>query len=193
MLICLLRHGLTEYNSQRRYQGVLDIPLSPAGRAALCRADISPRRVYVSPLVRTGETAALLFPGAEQVVVSDLREMDFGAFEGRSAQEMARDPDYRAWVEGGCLAPCPGGEGREEFSARTCAAFERLMALGEDPLVVVAHGGTQMALLERYGSPPRPYHQWLGKNGGGFLLRADRWAEEKKLELVREICYTREL
>ena len=43
MLIYLLRHGLTEYNAEKRYQGQRDIPLSAAGRAMLCRADISPR------------------------------------------------------------------------------------------------------------------------------------------------------
>ena len=54
MLIYLLRHGLTEYNAEKRYQGQRDIPLSAAGRAALCRADISPRTVYITPLCRPG-------------------------------------------------------------------------------------------------------------------------------------------
>ena len=49
MLIYLLRHGLTEYNAQKRYQGQRDIPLSAAGRAMLCRADISPKTVYHYP------------------------------------------------------------------------------------------------------------------------------------------------
>ena len=47
MLIYLLRHGLTEYNAEKRYQGQRDIPLSAAGRAMLCRADISPKTVYI--------------------------------------------------------------------------------------------------------------------------------------------------
>ena len=46
MLIYLLRHGLTEYNAEKRYQGQRDIPLSAAGRALLCRADISPKTVF---------------------------------------------------------------------------------------------------------------------------------------------------
>ena len=45
MLIYLLRHGLTEYNAQKRYQGQRDIPLSEKGRNQLCRADINPRVV----------------------------------------------------------------------------------------------------------------------------------------------------
>ena len=42
MLIYLLRHGLTAYNAEKRYQGQRDIPLSPEGRAQLCRAHIQP-------------------------------------------------------------------------------------------------------------------------------------------------------
>ena len=50
MLIYLLRHGLTAYNAEKRYQGQRDIPLSPEGRAQLCRADIQPKNVYITPL-----------------------------------------------------------------------------------------------------------------------------------------------
>ena len=50
MLIYLLRHGLTAYNAEKRYQGQRDIPLSPEGRAQLCRADIQPKTVYITPL-----------------------------------------------------------------------------------------------------------------------------------------------
>ena len=53
MLIYLLRHGLTEYNAQKRYQGQRDIPLSPEGLAQLRRADIDPKVVYISTLQRT--------------------------------------------------------------------------------------------------------------------------------------------
>ena len=47
MLIYLLRHGLTEYNAQKRYQGQRDIPLSPEGAAQLRKADFDPDVVYV--------------------------------------------------------------------------------------------------------------------------------------------------
>ena len=69
MLIYLLRHGLTEYNAEKRYQGQRDIPLSAAGRAMLCRADISPKTVYITPLCRTRQTAEVLFPGAKLVEI----------------------------------------------------------------------------------------------------------------------------
>ena len=58
MLIYLLRHGLTAYNAEKRYQGQRDIPLSPEGRAQLCRAHIQPKTVYITPLCRTRQTRA---------------------------------------------------------------------------------------------------------------------------------------
>lgn len=170
MLIYLLRHGETTWNRERRYQGLTDIPLSDRGRALLRRADFSPERVYVSPLIRARETAAILFPEAEQVTVPDFQEMDFGAFEGRTAGEMADDPAYRAWVAGGCKGRCPGGETLAEFSDRVWAAFAKLLETEQERLVIVAHGGVQMAILERYAKPHRDYFGWAAPCGGGFVL-----------------------
>ena len=83
MLIVLLRHGETAYNAQRRYQGKSDILLSARGRARLRAADFAPDVVFVTDLCRTAQTAAAVFPGARQAVEDDLREMDFGDFEGK--------------------------------------------------------------------------------------------------------------
>lgn len=194
MRIYLLRHGETAYNAQRRYLGRSDAPLSPAGRAALVRADLAPSTVYVSPMVRAVETAEILFPEARLVPVPDLREMDFGIFEGKSYQEMAHWPAYREWVDGGCLGEVPGGEGKTAFCRRVCRAFaalaDRAADAGEDPLVIVAHGGTQMAVMERYALPRRDYFAWTGPCGGGFVLDAGRWRREGVLELAGTVAYT---
>ena len=88
MLIYLLRHGLTEYNAQKRYQGQRDIPLSPEGAAQLRKADFDPDVVYVTPLQRTSQTAKIVFPHAKLVVVDGLKEMCFGSFEGRNFIEI---------------------------------------------------------------------------------------------------------
>ena len=69
MLIYLLRHGLTSYNAEKRYQGQRDIPLSAEGRAQLRRADFSPSTVYITPLCRTRQTAEVLFPEANLIEV----------------------------------------------------------------------------------------------------------------------------
>ena len=127
MLIVLLRHGETAYNAQRRYQGKSDIPLSARGRARLRAADFAPDVAFVTALCRTAQTAAAVFPGARQAVEADLREMDFGDFEGKTYGELKDDPAYRAWLASGGEAACPNGEGKAAFCARVCRAFERLV------------------------------------------------------------------
>ena len=198
MKVWLLRHGATACNDERRYQGWLDIPLSERGLEELRRAEITPAAVYVSPLRRARQTAAVLFPEAELVEVPALREMDFGAFEGRNYQEMADDPAYRAWVEGGCVGETPGGESRAAFSNRVCEAFSALvdaaLDAGEPRLVILAHGGTQMAALQRYALPRRDYFDWRGPLAGGFVLETDAstWKAAHTLRLVRTVQYTKE-
>lgn len=189
MKIWLIRHGLTRLGEEKRYQGALDEGLSVYGRAALKRADFAPPRVYVSPMLRARETAAILFPDSGQIVVPDLREMDFGVFEGRGWWEMERDPAYRAWVDGNCLGRCPGGEERAIFSARVCAAMEILLGNEDEELVIVAHGGTQMAVLERWGCPTRAYYRWQTTCGCGWLLDYDRECDE--MHVLQELSFVR--
>ena len=190
MKVYLLRHGATEYNARRRYQGTTDSPLSTAGRDALRRADMEPDVVYISPTLRTRETAEIVFPNAALV--------EFGAFEGRNYIEMEHDADYRAWVDGGCAGPTPGGEDRAGFSRRVCRAFaalvESALAEGREALVIVAHGGTQMAALERFGRPARDYWDWQSPLGGGFVLETDdaQWAKTRTLTLVGAVRYAKE-
>ena len=196
MLIYLLRHGLTEYNAEKRYQGQRDIPLSAAGRAMLCRADISPKTVYITPLCRTRQTAEVLFPGARLVETDGLKEMCFGSFEGRNYIEMEHDPDYLAWVAANCESPCPDGETKAAFCERICAAFSALvdkaLADGEEMLVILAHGGTQMAAMERYALPHKDYYEWCAPNAGGFVLDAKDWTAKRVLYLVKTVQYTKE-
>jgi hypothetical protein len=80
MKLYLLRHGLTEYNAKHYYQGKQDLPLSDEGRARLAKADFDMDVVYVTPLMRTAQTAEILFPNARLEVVEGLKEMDFGIF-----------------------------------------------------------------------------------------------------------------
>ena len=176
MLIYLLRHGLTQENLEKRYQGRRDVPLCPQGLAQLRRADFAPKTVMITSLQRTRQTAEVLFPDAELVVADGLKEMDFGVFEGRNYREMEHDPQYRAWVETGCEGRCPGGESKAEFCQRVCTAFAALvdaaLAAGKPQLVIVAHGGTQMAALERFAVPHKNYYSWCAPAAGGFVLDA---------------------
>ena len=155
--------------------------------------------IWVSPLRRARETAALLCPGLSQRLVPDFREMDFGRFEYRNYAELLADPDsagiYQHFIDSGGTCAFPEGERREDFSERVCRAYEALLpglfidgAEAEDSapafeakaadgsqhcgtektLLIVAHGGTLMALLERFGLPKRAYFDWQCNCLSGF-------------------------
>ena len=196
MRIRLIRHGMTALGAERRYQGSLDTPLSDIGRKTL-RTQDDAARVYHSPLLRASETAQLLFPGAEKIAVSDLREMDFGAFEGHGWWEMEQDADYRAWVDGGCVGRCPGGESRAEFVARSNAALTSLLVQasqrGEERVIVVAHGGTIMAALsELCDEVPSDGDRYFGWHVGcceGY--KADVYLVGGTVRLSRPARFTR--
>ena len=77
-----------------------------------------------------------------------------------------------------------------------CTAFSALtdtaLAEGEARLVILAHGGTQMAVMERYALPKKSYYAWCGPNAGGFVLDARDWVEKRVLHLVETVQYTKE-
>lgn len=175
MTIYLIRHGQTRGNLERRYMGVTDQPLCPQGRAALADwRGPEAEAVYVSPLLRCRETAAILYPGTAQTAVPGLRETDFGAFEGRTYEELQDSPAYRAWLDSAGQAAPPGGESREQVRRRVLAAF-RTVTAGHAPgerLALVVHGGTIMTLLEAL-EPGGQFYRWQAPNGGGFRCSWD--------------------
>lgn len=178
-----MRHGRVPANEEHRYAGALDEPLSEAGerdaRAAGTHPGVS--RVYVSPKLRARQTARICFPNAGQVVVDGLAEMDFGDFEGRSADDMyGNDAAYTAWVEGRCLGTCPNGESRGSFTRRVADALAALLRAardrGEERVIVVAHGGTVMAAMYSFAkgsdrADPDSYYTWHVGNCGGYRAR----------------------
>ena len=190
MEILLVRHGATAGNLLHRHIGVTDEPLCPEGRAALSVLDATVDTVYVTPLQRTQQTAAILFPQAVQKIVEGLREMNFGAFENKNYQELAHDPSYQAWVDGWCEGPCPGGESRKQFCDRVCHAFselvDRALEAQQPRLVIVAHGGTIMAVGEAFAVPKKEYFDWKVSNGGvcRFTTDAARWARREILTIT---------
>jgi len=123
--------------------------------------------------------------------------MDFGAFEGRSAAEMETDTDYTAWVAGGCTGCCPGGESRDAFSQRVCAAFEAAVLeqhrVGARQAVFVVHGGTVMSVLAQYARPQQDYFSYYVGNCGLCRCTAEFAPPEEEFPFVlRNVCLQNE-
>ena len=118
MELLLLRHSVTPGNLKRQYIGSTDQPLAPEGEAlARKRRGEMPEigGLWVSPMLRCRQTAALLFPGVEQRQVPQLRECAFGRFEEKTWEELKDDPLYRAWMGGDLTITFPGGESMQGF------------------------------------------------------------------------------
>lgn len=185
IILFFLRHGATESNRQRRYLGRSEEGLSPEGRKRLLvsrdrggypAADL----LFAGPMRRCRETAGLLYPDTEMLLIPEWTEIDFGRFEGKGYEELKEDPDYLAWLKsGGCL-PFPGGESREEFVLRCERGFERMTELLRERLNkrpwrekwqigAVVHGGTIMALMSAYCGGD--YFDYQVSNGEGYLCR----------------------
>ena len=184
MKIYLIRHGKTPGNLLRRYiGGRTDQSLCDEGKSELTALKArghypATAKVYVSPMKRCRETAAILFPLAEQVLVEEMREMDFGRFENRSHEDMKQDKDYNAWISTMCEGPIPQGENKESFTERCCQAFLSIMQnleSGESdmPAFFVIHGGTIMSIMSKLVKSDRKYYNWYAENGHGFLCDWD--------------------
>ena len=165
MIISLLRHGATEWNALGRMQGRRDVPLSAAGRNEVAAwrlpATVARDAKWVSsPLARAMETANLL-GCAHPLVEPALTEMDWGAWEGRTHDELRAqfgDEFSRNERLGLDFRP-PGGESPRDVAARVVCWLTTVAATHE-PLVVVTHNGVLRAMLahatgwDMSGKPP---------------------------------------
>lgn len=178
MRVYMIRHGMTKGNLERRYVGATDEPLLPESRMQLKKRkealDVS--TVYVSPMRRCRETAAILFPRAGQICMEEFRECDFGEFEYKNYQELAETEAYQHFIDTEGACGFPAGETIELFIGRCAAGFQKIWKEHGDSedIVMVVHGGTIMALLDRYSEPHQGYYTWQVKNGEGFSVRLDR-------------------
>ncbi|MCW2965173.1 MAG: histidine phosphatase family protein [Actinomycetia bacterium] len=149
-VILLARHGETDWNNERRWQGHEDRPLNDVGREqarelADTLADRAIDVVYSSDLARAHETALIVADrlGLPVEVDAGLREVDVGDWSGRVHSEIEGvDPEgYRRWQEGG--KGWSGGESYEEMGERVVAAVLRLAARHPgQTLLLVTHGGS---------------------------------------------------
>ncbi|HSI97008.1 MAG TPA: histidine phosphatase family protein [Gaiellaceae bacterium] len=147
--IVLVRHGQTDWNVERRFQGRADIPLNATGRAQAAElaellADHRPTIVYSSPLLRALETAEIVADRLRAPVRTSesLLEVDVGSWSGLTRAEVeARFPEgYRRWFAHG--HGWDDGETYEELEARVVSGLISIAALHHgERLLAVTHGG----------------------------------------------------
>lgn len=205
--VCLIRHGETDWNAERRIQGHRDLPLNAVGLAqaeALARglADLRADAIFSSDLLRARQTAQPLADalGLELQLDPDLRERNFGCCEGRTIDEVmtgdaivarglsSRQPDF----------VLPGGESLLQHQARIEACLARLVARHAGQIIaVVSHGGVLDLVYRRArGVPierPRDFSlpnasiNWLTIGSEGWQL--DSWGETAHLQGIPQVAF----
>jgi len=161
--VCLIRHGETEWSLNGRHTGTTDIPLTEHGRnvARLWKPVASQQTfalVMTSPLQRARETCELTGLGQRAEVDNDLREWNYGDYEGLTTKQIqAQRPSWMIFTDG-----CPNGESPDDVQARIDRVIKKVRAV-EGDVVLFAHGH----FLSSFGA------RWLGlrvEEGRFFLL-----------------------
>lgn len=161
----LIRHGETEWSATGRHTSRTDLPLLEEGRARAraLGAELEEHPfslVLCSPLRRARETCELAGFGDVAIICEDLREWDYGDYEGLTTPEIQeRNPEWNLWRDG-----CPGGERPREVSARADRVLARLREADGDA-AAFAHGHILRVTTAR----------WLGMSaaeGARFALPA---------------------
>ena len=170
--IVLVRHGETEWSRSGQHTGITDLPLLPEGeeQALTVAPKLAGREfalVLSSPMQRARRTAELAGFGDRAEVDEDLRERNYGVYEGRTTKEIrVEHPGWDVWRD-----DMPGGETLEELAARADRVIERALAADGDTLVF-AHSHLLRELGARWiGLAPGRRRQAHARHRGGLRAR----------------------
>jgi alpha-ribazole phosphatase len=169
--LLIVRHGQTDWNTARRFQGQRDIPLNPTGQrqaAAVAErlAGETIQAIYASDLQRAQATALAIATRHTCPVTAEprLREVDFGEWEGLTYTEIAASypVGLAAWERNILENAPPGGESVNQLARRVQAVLDDLLgAPAGETLLLVSHGGPlQVLICLLLGLPPEKYWQF---------------------------------
>lgn len=198
--LCLIRHGETEWNAQRRIQGQIDVGLNETGRrqaqaAGRWLAGAGIAALYSSDLQRAWATAIRIGEaiGLAPRAAPELRERRYGIFEGLTYDEFkARHPaGYAAFMERDPDYDFETGESLRAMHARVTGKLQSLAAAHPgERIALVLHGGV-LDIVNRFvrGTPLETPRDFLIPNAGlNWITRADgnwridSWGETRHLD-----------
>ena len=152
--LVLVRHGETEWSRTGRHTGRTDVPLTDHGREQAKRLGLLLQgrtfsRVLSSPLVRALDTCRLAGFDDPVELVDDLREWDYGAYEGRTRVEISTEvPGWTVWTH-----PIVGGESLDDLGRRVDRVIAATLPIGGDVLIF-SHGHCLRVLAARWIEEP---------------------------------------
>ncbi len=154
--LILIRHGETDYNRDNRFLGHTDIGINETGRkqAKRLKAILSGEEiheVYCSDLIRCRETAEIIGFEKEIEFTQNLREMNFGEWEGLMWKELlaSHRDEYTRWRDDWINRSIPGGESFHDMSRKVITEIERIKE-NDGIKAVVTHGGCIRTVIGHY-------------------------------------------
>lgn len=155
--LILIRHGETDWSLEKRYCGLTDACLNKKGieqAGELCKRleKESIDRVYTSDLKRALEFARILFKDKEIEVIPELKEMNFGIFEGLTHEDIMEmhAEIYKKWLRDPSKTAIPKGDSLIDFKERIERALARLISLNKDKtLAIVTHAGPIKIIMSK--------------------------------------------
>jgi len=198
-ILLLIRHGCIGEDYQGRFIGSTDIPLSEKGfRQAealqhLCMG-LTGAACLSSPMRRVLETVntATVFSGLQVAIDPDLREIDFGTFEGMTFSDIRslHADQVHGWAGLDRSFIFPGGEGISDFLGRIERTGKRIAAMERDTVVVFAHGGVIRALI-CYFLGLEPVHYVLFEVDHGSITTIRLFGDSGILSCLNDTCHMR--
>lgn len=176
-----MRHGETEWSLSGQHTSRTDLPLIQAGRerAVVLADELAGRQwalVLSSPLRRARETCELAGLGGQAVLIEDLREWDYGEYEGLTTPQIRkRDPDWVLWRDG-----CPEGEDPNQVAARADRVLERLRQADGDS-IAFAHGHILRVMAARWVAQTAAFGERLALSAGAI----SSLGFERETEVIR--------
>jgi broad specificity phosphatase PhoE len=149
-MIYFIRHGETDYNKVKRFQGHLDIPLNQKGvvQAKLAlegSKNLKIDKIYYSPLKRAAETANIInsFHNAKMIKDDRIKEINMGSLQGKYKDKLKKFEQILAYTNPERF----GGESHEQFCKRVKSFLDEIINSTEN-ILIVSHGGVYRAIYK---------------------------------------------
>jgi alpha-ribazole phosphatase len=194
VVIALFRHGITKENKRYAYLGWNDSPLCPESLDV--KTTRRYERYFSSDLRRCILTAEKLFSNPNLLLLEEIREMNFGKWEGKTYEDLRENGHYQRWLSDPINNDPPGGESFQQFTKRVQVGWKRvteeILSQNIHQCAVITHGGVIRYLLSKYAPKQKEFWSWQVRHGQGFELIFDKEAirRGKRCTLLLEVPLT---
>ena len=177
--LTFIRCTFTRQDREGRFSGTVDCPPHPDGITQL-RKDArrgrypAPDAVFSSPLVRCVDSARIIYPYSEIIIVKQLTAFDYGAFSGKTYGDIVSHEQFADWAKSDYLRAFPQGESPHAFIGRCGEAMHTIIAHARQKelqrVSVITHQAVIGAIMQRYCIPYCLYRDYKLDYGAGVSL-----------------------